>query len=99
MNLVWLIQIFFVIVIVGVVYNLWRTAQAYGGLVGAGLRWIGAGMVFFSLEALDRVLGNLSFVGALAGTGPAAPLLQNLFLILGLIFSAVGFSKLTKVAK
>lgn len=97
MSAVLVIQIFVVIIVSGVFYNLWRTAQAYGGLIGGGLRWIGSGMIFFALEALDRVLGSLSFVNALSLAN--AELVHNFLLLIGLLFSAIGFSKLTKIAK
>lgn len=91
------IQIFVFIIIIGVIYSLWRTARAYGGLVGTGLKWIGLGMIFFSLEALDRVLGNLSFVASLGFANPE--LVHNFILLFGLLFAGIGFSKLTKIAK
>ncbi len=91
------IQIFVFIIIIGVIYSLWRTAKAYGGLVGTGLKWIGLGMIFFSLEALDRVLGNLSFVASLGFANPE--LVHNFILLFGLLFAGIGFSKLTKIAK
>lgn len=97
MNLVRVIQIFFAVIAVGVAHSLWRTTRAYGGLIGAGLKWIGLGIVFFSLEALDRVLGNLSFVNSLSPANP--DLLHNSLLLLGLLFSSIGFSKLTKITK
>ena len=40
---------------VGVLYNLWRTTLTFGGIIGKGLRMIGLGIVFLSVEALDRV--------------------------------------------
>lgn len=92
-----LVQIFFLVIVVGIAQSLWRTTRAYGGLIGAALKWIGLGIVFFSLEALDRVLGSLSFVNSL---GPANPeVVHNALLLLGLLFSAIGFRGLTKVAK
>lgn len=91
------LQILAVIIILGMLYSLWRTTRAYGGLIGAGLRWIGLGVVFFSLEALDRVLGDLSYIGSFSSGNPE--LAHNVVLLLGLIFSGIGFSYLTKVAK
>ena len=90
-----LVQAFVVVIVIGGVYNLWRTAKAYGGIVGSGLRWLGLGMIFFSLESIDRVLGNLSFVDSISATN--AGLIHNIILLLGLLFSGIGFSRLTKV--
>src|SRR3989344_4390580 len=90
-----LVQAFVIIIVIGGVYNLWRTANTYGGIVGNGLRWLGMGMILFSLKSLDRVLGNLSFI---APVSPAnADLLHNIILLLGLLFSGIGFSKFTKI--
>ena len=58
---------------------------------------IGIGMLFFSLEALDRVLGNDGFVVNL--TRDNSELVHNLILLCGLVSSGIGFSKLTKIAK
>lgn len=92
-----LIQVLIVIIIFGVIYSLWQTTRAYGGLIGSALKWIGVGMVFFSIEALDRVLGNLSFVASWDIADPV--IVHNMILLLGLLFSGIGFSKLTKIAK
>lgn len=97
MNLLALIQGLIIIIVIGMIYSLWRTTKAYGGLVGKGLRWIGLGMVFFSLEALDRVLGDLSYVKSF-GFGNAE-FVHNVILLLGLLFSGIGFSKLTSIGK
>jgi len=90
-----LVQTFVVIIVIGGVYNLWRTAKTYGGIVGNGLRWLGLGMILFSLESLDRVLGNLSFINPLSPGN--ADLFHNVILLLGLLFSGIGFSKFTKI--
>ena len=93
-----LVQIFVVVIVIGIAHSLWRTTKAYGGLIGGALKWIGLGIVFFALEALDRVLGNWSFVSSLF-QGNNAELAHNAILLLGLAFSAIGFSRLTKIAK
>ena len=97
MSIQTVVQILAVIIILGMLYSLWQTTRAYGGLIGAGLRWIGLGMVVFSLEALDRVLGNLSYISSFSSGNPE--LAHNIVLLLALIFSGIGFSYLTKVTK
>lgn len=92
-----LIQGLVVVIIIGVIYSLWRTTKTYGGLVGAALKWIGLGMVFFSLEALDRALGNLGFVTLISSN--YSDIIHNFLLLFGLLCSGIGFSKLTKIAK
>lgn len=92
-----IIQGFVAVIIIGITYSLWSTSKVYGGLIGASLRWIGLGILFFSLETLDRVLGDLSFVNSLSADN--AELLHYLLLFLGLSCSGIGFSRLTKIAK
>lgn len=92
-----LIQGLIAVIVIGEIYTLWRTSKSYGGLIGRALRWIGFGMIFFSLEAVDRGLGSLSFINPLSHGN--SDLFHNIVLLLGLLFSAFGFSQLTKIAK
>ena len=95
-----ILQGFMVVIVIGVGYTLWQTTQSYGGLIGSALKWIGLGIVFFTLEAFDRVFGSLGDFSVISSIGFADPMLaHNAVLLLGLIFSGVGFSKLTKIAK
>ena len=96
MNYTIIIQGLVVVIIIGMVYSLWRTTRVYGGLIGQGMKWIGIGMVFFSSEAVDRVLGDLSFVNSF---GSEPEIVHKIILLFGLLFCAVGFSRLTKIAK
>lgn len=89
------------VTVIGVLYSLWKTTQAYGGLIGAGLRRIGFGIVFLSVEALDRVAQSFGTRDLLASLVPAY-FLQNLhdaLLLLGLFFLMLGFSKLSSAVK
>ena len=91
------VQILFVIIVLGVFYNLWRTTKAFGGLIGTALKWIGVGMLFFAIEALDRVLGDVSVLSSFSPDN--AELVHNAVLLLGLAFSMFGFSRLTRIAR
>lgn len=97
MNLSLFVQIFMVVIVIGMVYTLWRTSNSFGGLIGNSLRFIGIGILFFSLEALDRVLGNIGVVSSIAPNNQE--LVHQGLLLFGLLFSGIGFSKLTKIAK
>lgn len=95
-----ILQGFIAVIIIGVVYSLWQTTKSYGGLIGSALKWIGLGIVFFTVESFDRVFatfGNLSILNVLGFADP--DLVHNFLLVLGLLFSGVGFSKLTRIAK
>lgn len=95
-----ILQVLMAVVILGVIYSLWQTTKAYGGLIGGALKWIGIGMVFFSVEAFDRVFGAVGNFSVVNSLGIAQPdLMHNAILLLGLFFSGVGFSKLTRIAK
>lgn len=98
--MVLILQGFIAVIIIGVAYSLWQTTKAYGGLIGTALKWIGLGIVFFTIEAFDRVFnafGNLSVLNAFGLPEPS--LVHNFLLVLGLLCSGVGFSKLTRIAK
>ena len=88
------------VIIIGVIYSLWATTKSYGGAIGSAPKWIGVGILFFTVEALDRIFGtlaDLSFVNSLEFTDPV--LLHHSLMFLGLLFSGIGFSKLTRAAK
>jgi hypothetical protein len=88
-------------VVIGVIYNLWKTTMAYGGLIGQGIRWVGVGIMFFSVIALDRVAQNFSQMGIVSGLVPPRyeTVAQDTVLLLGLFFAAMGFVKLSSAVK
>ena len=92
-----IIQGLVVIVIIGAVYSLWQTTRSYGGLVGAALKWIGLGMLIFAVVSLNRALGDI-VIGSIASDF-FSEMAENILLLLGLAFSGIGFSRLTKIAK
>ena len=88
------------VIIIGVIYSLWETAKAYGGLIGTALKFIGAGILFFIIEAFDRIFGilvKLSFIDSVTILEPK--LVHLIILLVGLLCSGIGFSKLTRAAK
>lgn len=95
-----IVQGFIAVIIIGVAYTLWQTTQAYGGLIGTALKWVGLGIVFFTIESFDRIFGTFGNLSVLDALGFADPVMvHNSLLVLGLLFSGIGFSKLTKIAK
>ncbi len=98
--MVLILQGFIAVIIIGVAYSLWQTTKSYGGLIGTALKWIGLGIVFFTIEALDRVFETFAGLSVLNIIGFSNPdMVHNLLLILGLLCSGIGFSKLTRIAK
>lgn len=88
------------VIIIGVVYSLWETTKSYGGAIGTALKWVGLGILFFIIEAFDRIFGtlaDLSFIDSLTVVDPE--LVHHGLLLLGLLGAGIGFSKLTRAAK
>ncbi|MCL5435812.1 MAG: hypothetical protein M1275_01915 [Patescibacteria group bacterium] len=89
------------VTVIGVVYNLWKTTRAYGGLIGQGLRRFGFGIIFLVVEALDRIAQNFGSPDLLGTFVPRYYLSNShdILLLLGLLFLALGFSKLSSAVK
>lgn len=90
-----------VAVVIGAVYNLWRTTRAYGGIVGSGIRRVGVGIILLVVEALDRVAINLGANGVIRGLFQSqyeAPV-HDIILIGALFFVTLGFVKLLSATK
>jgi len=89
-----------VIVIVGAIYNLWRTTRAYGGIIGNGLRRIGVGSLILVIVALDRLALNFK-VGLISGLvlEKYQSIVHDILLIAALFFILVGYNKLLSVTK
>lgn len=83
------------VVIIGVFYNLMVTTKAYGGIIGKALRFIGIGILFFSLSAIEHALVNFAIIK------PAMTfaIVQDSMTLIGLIFLGFGFSKLASASK
>lgn len=90
-----------IIVVVGVLVNLWRTTRKYGGVIGKALRLIGTGIVFLSVEALDRAVQSLAGQGIIAGitSEPITQVTHDLILVLALFFVTLGFTKFYSATK
>lgn len=82
-------------VVIGVVYNLWRTTRVYGGIIGQGLRLVGLGIIFLVVVALDRVVVAFTSQGALAALAPPGyeSVVHDLLFVLALLFVTLGFAK------
>ncbi|OGE75337.1 MAG: hypothetical protein A3C85_02285 [Candidatus Doudnabacteria bacterium RIFCSPHIGHO2_02_FULL_48_21] len=94
-----ILQGLIIAVVIGVVYSLWQTTKSYGGLIGTALKWIGLGIIFFTLEAFDRVFGAVGNFSVIDSFNIAPDMIHNSLLLFGLLFCGIGFSKLTHIAK
>lgn len=82
-------------VIIGMIYSVWATTRAYGGLIGKAVRLLGFGIVFIIIEVIEKMLINF---GAIEMNSYLA-MMQDILIILGLFFLTLGFSKLAVAAK
>ena len=87
--------------VIGVLYNLWKTTKAYGSIIGQGLRRIGMGILFLTVEAMDRMAQNFSGSDLIGGFIPKYYLQtsHDALLLTGLFFLILGFSKLSSAMK
>jgi hypothetical protein len=90
-----LIQGFVVVIIIGVFYNLIVTTKAYGGIIGKAIRLLGVGILFIAMASIERALINFSIIQ----TSQNIMIVQDVLLLLGLIFAGLGFSKLASGTK
>lgn len=93
-----LLELLMLVVVGGIVYNLWGTITTFGGKIGQSLKIIGAGIVVFSFEAVDKVLEHfeLDYVEKLLGES-GEEIFHDLLKVLGLFLLAWGLSKLSKI--
>jgi len=89
------------VTVIGVLYNLWKTTRAYGGIIGQGLRRFGFGIIFLSVEAIDRIAQNFGSKDLLESFAPKYYIenVHDIILLLALFFLALGFSKLSSAVK
>lgn len=93
-----LLELLMLVVVGGILYNLWGTISVFGGKIGEALKVVGAGIILFSFEAIDKVLEHfeLDYVEKVLGhTGEEV--FHDLLKVLGLFLLAWGLSKLSKI--
>lgn len=82
-------------IVIGVFYNLWVTTKAYGGLIGKAVRYMGIGMLFITIEVIERIMVNFSILQNSANMS----MVQDIMSLLALVFLGIGFSKLASITK
>ena len=93
-----LLELLMLVVVGGILYNLWGTISVFGGKIGEALKVVGAGIILFSFEAVDKVLEHfeLDYIEKVLGhTGEEV--FHDLLKVLGLFLLAWGLSKLSKI--
>jgi hypothetical protein len=90
-----ILQALIVVILIGMLYSLWKTTNAYGGIIGNAVRLIGVGITLISIVVLEKMLINFSVVENSANLHIA----QDVLTLLSLLFLSWGFKKLAAVAK
>lgn len=89
------------VIVGGIIYNIWVTVSGFGGLIGKALKFVATGLIFLSINTLDEVIEHLSGVGSetIFGTGLAHEIFHQITPLTGFIVLAAGLSMLSKIVK
>lgn len=90
-----ILQALIIVILIGMLYSLWMTTKAYGGIIGKAVRLIGIGITLISIVVLEKMLVNFSVVL----NTPNLQLAQDILTLLSLLFLSWGFKKLAAVAQ
>jgi hypothetical protein len=91
----YIIHGFVLIVALGVYYNLWTSTKLYGGLIGKAIRFIGIGMLFFTVAVIERILLNFQIVQDSVQVG----MIQDIMNVVGLALLFYGYLKLAAATR
>jgi hypothetical protein len=90
-----ILQALIVVILIGMLYSLWMTTRAYGGIIGHAVRLLGIGIILISVVVLEKMLINFSVIVNTSNLQIA----QDVLTLLSLLFLSWGFKKLASVAK
>jgi hypothetical protein len=90
-----IVQALIVVILIGLFYSLWKTTQAYGGVIGSAIRFIGVGMILIAIVVLEKMLINFNAIVVSTNL----QLAQDTLTLLSLMFLSWGFKRLASVAK
>jgi hypothetical protein len=90
-----ILQALIIVILIGMLFSVWKTSHAYGGIIGSAVRLIGVGITLLSVLVLERMLVNFSVVENTANMR----MVQDILTLLSLLFLSWGFKKLASVAK
>jgi hypothetical protein len=90
-----IIQALIVVILIGMLYSLWKTTRAYGGLIGRAIQLIGVGIILISIVVMEKMLVNFSVI-----TNSENFLLGvDVLTLVSLFFLSLGFKRLASIAK
>jgi hypothetical protein len=90
-----IMQALILVILIGMLYSLWKTTQAYGGLIGYAIRLIGVGIILIAIVVMEKMLINFQVISLSANLQMA----QDILTLLSLLFLSLGFKRLASVAK
>lgn len=90
-----IIQGLVAVIIIGGFFSLYKSTQAYGGLIGKAIRLLGVGMMFIVVAVIEKILINLTII-KLTST---MSLVHDGLTLFGLLFLGLGFSRLAAASK
>lgn len=90
-----ILQALIVVIMIGMLYTVWHTARAYGGLIGRAVQMMGIGITLVSAVVLEKTLINFDVVE----NSPNLAMAQDIFTLAALVFLFIGFRRLAKIAK
>lgn len=89
------LQALIAVILIGMLYSLWATTKAYGGIIGHAVRLLGVGIILISIVVLEKMLLNFGIIF----NSDNMQLAQDILTLLSLVFLSWGFKKLASVAK
>lgn len=90
-----------IVIVGGVIYNIWINASGFGGSLGSAIKIMGAGIFLLSFDAIIAIIEGISGLGmsTLMGEGLAHDVAHRLLILAGFFIIGLGLSKLTKLVK
>lgn len=82
-------------ILIGMFYNVWISTRVYGGLIGHAIRLLAVGMLFVTIAVIEKIFLNFGIIHP----SVEVSFIQDILTLLGLLFLALGFSKLAAAAK
>lgn len=96
-----IVNLITLIVVGGIVYNLWINLSGFGGLLGKALKIIGVGIFILSIDTVHASIQEIPGVGLdfLFGRGLYHDYFHCVITLLGFIVLGVGLANLAKLIK
>lgn len=95
------VQLITLVVVGGIIYNLFISMTGFGGVIGSALKMIGLGVLVLAIGTIDEVVEGLTGIGSetIFGEGLVHDVFHDGVVLLGFFILGFGLSKLTKFVK